>query len=231
MALCGADEVVADPARHDDAVALVSHAPQLVASLMAARLVQADSDLVALAGQGIRDVTRIAASDAGLWTEILSGNAGRVLPVLDALAADLEAVRSARSARRSLCSRTLGEPLSLVWSGKRSSRQSETATCRSAAASVLTDLLERGGRGRARLPGKHGASQTAYTAVQVIVSDQPGELARLFAAADRAGVNVEDVTIEHAAGHPVGVVELMVQPDRAAILAEALRVDRWVVHG
>ncbi len=98
VALCGADVVFADAGRHDEAVALVSHAPQVVASLMAARLVQADADLVALAGQGIRDVTRIAASDAALWTEILAGNAGRVAPVLEPLAADLDAVRNALSA-------------------------------------------------------------------------------------------------------------------------------------
>ena len=227
VALCGADEVFADAARHDDAVALVSHAPQVVASLMAARLVQADHDLVALSGQGIRDVTRIAASDAVLWTEILSGNAGRVLPILDALAEDLEAVRNALSALASPSGPESDESVDResVLSTK---RESDSI---SASASVLTDLLERGGRGRARLPGKHGATQATYTAVQVIVSDQPGELARLFSAADRAGVNVEDVTIEHAAGHPVGVVELMVQPDRAAILAQALRVDEWVVHG
>ena len=38
VAACGSDLVIADAARHDEAVALVSHAPQVVASLMAARL-------------------------------------------------------------------------------------------------------------------------------------------------------------------------------------------------
>ena len=90
--LCRADLVVMEPEAHDRAVALVSHAPQVLASLVGARLVDAPEDAVQLAGQGIRDVTRIAASDPGLWTEILSGNAGAVADVLDGLARDLDAV-------------------------------------------------------------------------------------------------------------------------------------------
>ena len=60
---CGADPVVTDPATHDSWVALVSHAPHLVAVAMAARLAPSTvpADALKLAGQGIRDVTRIAA--------------------------------------------------------------------------------------------------------------------------------------------------------------------------
>ena len=226
VAACGADLVIVDAARHDEAVALVSHAPQVVASLMAARLVDADADLVALAGQGVRDVTRIAASDAGLWTEILGANADLVRPVLDQLAADLDAVRHALGTLGAAGDHR-GDESAGREIGESTKRDSDSEL----AAGVLTELLERGARGRARLPGKHGGRPTSYTAVQVVVSDQPGELARLFVAADHAGVNVEDVTIEHAAGHPVGVVELMVQPEAAARLAEALRGGRWIVHG
>jgi prephenate dehydrogenase len=93
--LCRANAVVMDPEAHDRAVALVSHAPQVLASLVGARLVDAPEDAVQLAGQGIRDVTRIAASDPGLWTEILGGNAGAVADVLDGLARDLDRVRTA----------------------------------------------------------------------------------------------------------------------------------------
>jgi prephenate dehydrogenase len=98
-------------------------------------------------------------------------------------------------------------------------------------AAVVTDFLERGARGRSRLPGKHGGRPAAYVAVPVVVTDEAGQLARLFAAADRAGVNVEDVTIEHAAGHPVGVVELLVRPELAVRLTDALRAAGWSVHG
>ena len=58
----GASVVLMDPFEHDRAVALVSHAPQILSSLLAARLASADSADVSLAGQGLRDTTRIAAS-------------------------------------------------------------------------------------------------------------------------------------------------------------------------
>ena len=93
--VCGADLVEMSPARHDEAVALVSHLPQVVATLTASRLRDRDADLVALAGQGVRDVTRIAASDPGLWTEILDANAVALSGVLSELQAELALVSEA----------------------------------------------------------------------------------------------------------------------------------------
>lgn len=88
----GAAVVHLDPEFHDSAVARVSHAPQVLASLMAGRLKDMPADGVALAGQGLRDVTRIAASDPGLWTQILAGNAAEVRAVLSDVRADLDAL-------------------------------------------------------------------------------------------------------------------------------------------
>ncbi|GAA2005283.1 prephenate dehydrogenase [Brevibacterium samyangense] len=88
-----------DPDFHDASVARVSHAPQVVASLMAAQLRQMPDEGVALAGQGLRDVTRIAASDPGLWTQILAGNAPEVATVLKGIRADLDAVIEALDLR------------------------------------------------------------------------------------------------------------------------------------
>ena len=76
----------------------------------------------------------------------------------------------------------------------------------------LIDLLERGDAGVARIPGKRGGPAPDYTIVQVVIPDQPGELARLFQAAGEAGVNIEDVAIEHSPGLPVGVAELLGPP-------------------
>ena len=91
---CGADPVVTDPETHDRWVALVSHAPHLVAVAMAARLAPSSvpADALKLAGQGLRDVTRIAAGDSSLWTQILAANAGPVAEVVAAVAEDLAAV-------------------------------------------------------------------------------------------------------------------------------------------
>lgn len=96
---CGAEPVSTDPATHDQWVALVSHAPHLVAAAMSARL--ADGSVseraLTLAGQGLRDSTRIAAGDPELWTQILAANAAPVARVLDEVATDLHAAARALS--------------------------------------------------------------------------------------------------------------------------------------
>jgi prephenate dehydrogenase len=194
---CGADPVSADPAAHDRWVALVSHAPHLVAAAMAARLAPSSvsADALRLAGQGLRDVTRIAAGDSELWTQILSANAGPVAGILAAVADDLAAAARALADARD-----------------------------------VTELLDRGRAGVERIPGKHGGQPRSFTVVQVVIADQPGELARLFNAAGAAGVNIEDVRIEHSPGLPVGVAELSVRPDQAGALLEAMEAGGWPVR-
>ncbi|MEU3188793.1 prephenate dehydrogenase [Streptomyces sp. NPDC006923] len=204
VALCRAVPVVMDADAHDRAVALVSHTPQLVSSLVAARLEEADETAVRLCGQGIRDVTRIAASDPGMWVDILSANPGPVADVLAGFAADLgETVEALRA----------------LQSSDEDKRRGGTAG--------IEDVLRRGNAGRVRVPGKHGAGPAVYEIVSVLVSDQPGELARIFADAGRAGVNVEDVRIEHATGQQAGLVQLMVEPAAAPALSAALRERGW----
>ena len=76
--LCGADVVRLSPEEHDRAVARTSHLPHLLAVLVAGRLAEAPADHLALSGQGVRDVTRIAAGDPALWQQIVAGNAAAV---------------------------------------------------------------------------------------------------------------------------------------------------------
>jgi prephenate dehydrogenase len=80
--LAGATVVRMSPTEHDLAVARTSHLPHLLAVLMAGRLADAPADHLALSGQGVRDVTRIAAGDPGLWQQIVSGNAPAVAGLL-----------------------------------------------------------------------------------------------------------------------------------------------------
>ncbi|MFJ5687490.1 prephenate dehydrogenase [Streptomyces sp. NPDC093099] len=207
VALCRAVPVVMDADAHDRAVALVSHTPQLISSMVAARLEEADETAVRLCGQGIRDVTRIAASDPGMWVEILSANPGPVADVLAGVAADLgETVEALRAL------------------------QSSDAEKRRGGAAGIEDVLRRGNAGRVRVPGKHGAAPATYEVVAVLISDQPGELARIFADASRAGVNVEDVRIDHATGQQAGLVQLMVEPSAAPVLSAALRERGWSIR-
>lgn len=209
---CGALPVVLDPETHDRAVALTSHTPQVVASLLAARLASADPGDVAISGQGLRDVTRVAGSDPDLWTEILRANARPVADVLDALAADLARVREAL---RDLALGATGD-----------------AAVGVDPAGALTDVLRRGNAGRARVPDKHGGGPAReYASVPVLLPDRPGELARLFAAAGDAGINLEDVRIDHLIGRPIAVVDLLVVPAVAERLAETLRAAGWQLRG
>lgn len=96
----GALVVRTTPEAHDRAVALTSHTPQVVSSLVAAGLAPLDEADVRLSGQGLRDVTRLASSDPTLWTEILTSNAGPVADALDGLVARLEVVRDGLRAGR-----------------------------------------------------------------------------------------------------------------------------------
>ncbi|WP_405634671.1 prephenate dehydrogenase [Streptomyces sp. NBC_01178] len=208
VALCRAVPVVMDADAHDRAVALVSHTPQLISSMVAARLEEADETAVRLCGQGIRDVTRIAASDPRMWVEILSANPGPVADVLAGVAADLE---ETVAALRGLGSADEGQ--------------------RTAGAHTVEDVLRRGNAGRVRVPGKHGAAPAAYETVAVLIGDKPGELAAIFADAGRAGVNIEDVRIEHATAQQAGLVQIMVEPSAAPALGAALRERGWSIRG
>lgn len=86
----GATLVHLDPQSHDLAVAMVSHVPHVMATLTAAQLIGAEKDHLALAGPGLRDVTRIAASDPVLWQQILKANSEAVGQALTKIRADLD---------------------------------------------------------------------------------------------------------------------------------------------
>ncbi|NBP81349.1 prephenate dehydrogenase/arogenate dehydrogenase family protein, partial [bacterium] len=85
----GALPVLMSAREHDAAVALVSHLPQLVASALAARLLDGKEDQLALTGQGLRDTARVAASDPDLWLQILTQNADLIAPLLAELREDI----------------------------------------------------------------------------------------------------------------------------------------------
>ena len=187
---CGAEPVVMSPAEHDRTVALVSHLPQVAASAVAARLLAGAPGAADVSGPGLRDTTRVAASDPDLWVEVLTGNAEYVAPLVRELAADLDAL-----------GRALGGSVDPA---------------------AVRDLLERGNRGRALVPVKRGEHDRDFARVGVSVPDEPGQLAALFVTAADAGVNVEDVRVEHLPGRPTGVIELMVGPGDRDRLAAAL---------
>ena len=86
----GAVPVAMSASEHDRAVALISHLPQAVASLLAGQLVAGEKAALDLSGAGLRDTTRIASSNPELWNEILTSNRDEVLPLLINLQSDLQ---------------------------------------------------------------------------------------------------------------------------------------------
>lgn len=186
---------------HDRAVGLVSHVPQIVSTLMAARLAHGESADLALAGQGVRDVTRVAASDPALWVQILEANRANVAEVLTGLRDDLDTVVDA-----------LSEPDA------------------QGARRALAETLAAGNAGVARLPGKHGSSKQ-YLTVTVMVDDRPGQLARLFADVGELGVNIEDFRMEHSPKAQIGLTELQVLPESHDDLTAGLEARGWRIAG
>jgi prephenate dehydrogenase len=74
---------------HDAAVARISHLPQIAASLVAKQLTGTPAEWMELAGQGLRDTTRIAGSDENLWKEIIFSNRTEIAELLINLQNDL----------------------------------------------------------------------------------------------------------------------------------------------
>lgn len=194
----GALPIVMSAAEHDRAVALVSHLPQLVASLLAARLVDGEDSELNLTGQGLRDTARIAASDPTLWMQILSQNASAISPIISQLKNDLEVIERAFS--------NLGE---------------------NGALAKIHSLLERGNAGIARIPGKHGGKLVNYQQLTIVIDDSPGALASLLTFIGEIGVNIEDLKLEHSPGAPIGLVEIQVEPNSVDQLARQLTDNGW----
>lgn len=193
----GAMPVEMSPEEHDRAVALTSHVPQLVASLLAGRFREVDESLLQLAGQGVRDTTRIAASAPELWVQILGANAAPVVEVLDALATDLAHVADA-----------LRQPAA------------------PGARRDVAETIRRGNDGVERLPGKHGQNRQ-FEKVVVMVDDTAGQLGRLFGDLGDLDINVEDLRLEHSPGAQFGVAEISVDPSIALRAKAGLEDRGW----
>lgn len=89
IAILGATPIELSALDHDAAVAKISHLPQIAASLVAKQLSGTPAEWMELAGQGLRDTTRIAGSDEELWKEIIHSNRAEISALLISLQNDL----------------------------------------------------------------------------------------------------------------------------------------------
>jgi prephenate dehydrogenase len=195
----GAVPVAMSADDHDASVALVSHVPQVVSSLLARRLAGATEPAVGLAGQGLRDTTRIASSDPELWVQILGANAEHVTDILRAYRDDLDTLIDA-----------LDDPDA------------------PGARRTIADALAAGNAGVARIPGKHGQARH-FSQLVVKVDDRPGELARLLTEIGALGVNMEDLRLEHSPGAQIGLAEIAVLPELEQRLVSELEARGWKI--
>ena len=186
-----------DPSQHDATIGLVSHLPQIVSSLLGSVLSSRGPDELTLAGQGLRDTARLAASDSRFWAELLLANAEVNLELLSEYAERLSVLVDALS------------------------EKNQTA---------VMEILESGREGYKNIPGKHGARVRDYTYLPVVIKDAPGQLAALFDECATAGVNVEDLSIEHSPGQSTGLITLALSANDAEKLHIHLTNMGWSAH-
>lgn len=196
ITLLNATPIKMEVGEHDAAVALISHLPQISASLLAKQLLRGDEGWMALAGQGLKDATRIAASDPSLWQEIISANKEEIRPLLVNLEKDLHQLIAALDESQ--------------W---------------------IESVIADGRRGRERIPGKHGGRPRDYHFLSIVIEDKAGQLAALFQECADAGVNIEDLTIEHSPGQFTGLITLALSRYGAEQLSKYLALRGWSVHG
>ncbi|MFN0120543.1 MAG: prephenate dehydrogenase [Blastocatellia bacterium] len=97
----GARPLLTRPADHDDAVALISHLPQLTSSVLATLLLEekisgVNVDLArGLAANGWRDTTRLAGSSWSVWRDIVMTNTPAILAAVGSLQNELQVLREA----------------------------------------------------------------------------------------------------------------------------------------
>lgn len=92
----GARPVRLPAERHDRLVAMVSHLPQVASTALmglAAAEEAGEPEILLLAAGGFRDLTRLAASNPHLWSDILLANRDAIVRALDLYAARLTALR------------------------------------------------------------------------------------------------------------------------------------------
>jgi cyclohexadieny/prephenate dehydrogenase len=95
----GSDVTTVTPDEHDEIVAHISHLPQAIATSLGTFLARKNIAWRNYAGGGLRDTTRIAASDANMWIEIFQQNRDEVLRALRQYQDELQGMYAALANR------------------------------------------------------------------------------------------------------------------------------------
>lgn len=87
----GANPIRMDAATHDEVVAAISHLPHLLAAVLTG-MASEHPDGSSLVSGSFRDLTRVAASEAGWWPEVLAANLDEVSDAIARLIDRLQSV-------------------------------------------------------------------------------------------------------------------------------------------
>jgi cyclohexadieny/prephenate dehydrogenase len=82
-----------NPAQHDEIVAYISHLPHLIAAGLINLVGHRKIEALDFIGNGFRDMTRIAAGPAEMWTEIIMSNREEIRRCVDRMIEELEHMR------------------------------------------------------------------------------------------------------------------------------------------
>ena len=82
------------PEDHDSLIAKISHLPHIVASALAASLLDIPDNQFSFAGGGLKDTTRVAGGSPKLWQSIIAQNSDQIIKAIDQFEQTLKALKS-----------------------------------------------------------------------------------------------------------------------------------------
>jgi prephenate dehydrogenase len=163
----GARVISTDPADHDQAIAVVSHAPHVAAAalvLLAEKHAGDKGDLLRFAAGGFKDTTRIAAANPDLWTGILFDNTEIVAAAVDELA------------------EILSDFSAHIRQGDRDG---------------IRHLLASAAGVRTSLPTRWSPNSATLFEVSIPMDNRPGIIAEITSSAGKACCNIQSIEIDH----------------------------------
>jgi prephenate dehydrogenase len=201
----GARPVAIDAGAHDRLVALTSHAPHVLANVVANQLGAATvegHDPLLNAGGALRDMTRIAGANPRIWVDILLDNADAVQAALAEHRRRIEQVEGALAA---------GD------------------------AGYLARWIGEAAGNRRRMLDRAYPDPGALHRLCVHVSDRPGVLAGITQALGAARINIEDFELQHVSPELGGQLNVLVTGAEDAARGQQMleeqgySVDVWAV--
>ncbi|MBE0446597.1 MAG: prephenate dehydrogenase [Actinobacteria bacterium] len=164
----GANVLAIDPQKHDQAVAIISHLPHMVAAVLMNLASSETSDtenILMLAAGGFKDTTRIAAGSPRMWVDICLDNREAIIYSIEKISNMLDILRHA------------------INKGDRDK---------------IKDMLERAQSARLNLPSVLGKEMGRLYELYIPVTDRPGVISDITLTVGQLGINIEDIEILHA---------------------------------